>query len=76
MDIEIKRGLAETRALARDHKGVLAIYAGLGVALPYLLLSSEPIFSLRTVMAILADPFTYRVGDRSRVRSIYLVSYR
>ena len=62
MDIEIKRGLAEARMLAGEHWRVLLAYAGLGVVIPFLLLSSEPIFSLRTVMAILADPFTYRVG--------------
>lgn len=62
MDIEIRRGLCEARALAGEHRGVLAAYAALGVLLPYLLLSSEPIFSLRTVMAIVSDPWTYRVG--------------
>jgi hypothetical protein len=62
MDILIKSGLAETRALAGEHKGALAAYVGLGVVLPFLLLSSEPIFSLRAIMAIIADPFTYRVG--------------
>lgn len=72
MDIEIRRGLAEARGLAGEHKSVLAVYAGLGVALPYLLLSSEPIFSLRTVMAILADPFTYRV-EGSITGPLYLL---
>jgi hypothetical protein len=62
MDIHIRTGLAEARALAVGHQGALAAYVGLGVVLPFLLLSSEPIFSLRTIMAILADPFTYRVG--------------
>ena len=62
MTIEIRRGLAEARTLAGEYRGPLAVYAGLGVVVPYLLLSSEPIFSLRTVMAILADPFTYRIG--------------
>lgn len=62
MTIGIRRGLAEARTLAGEYRMPLAVYAGLGVVVPYLLLSSEPIFSLRTVMAILADPFTYRVG--------------
>lgn len=62
MDIEIKRGLAEAGALAAQHWRPLLAYTGLGVLLPFLLLSSEPIFSLRTVMAIIADPFTYRVS--------------
>lgn len=62
MDIEIRRGLAEAWALAREHRGMLAVYVVIGVIIPFLLLSSEPIFSLRTVMAILSDPWTYRVG--------------
>jgi hypothetical protein len=62
MDIEIRRGLAEARMLAGEHWQVLLAYTGLGVLIPFLLLSSEPIFSLRTIMAILADPFTYRVS--------------
>jgi hypothetical protein len=62
MDIEIKRGLAEARALAGEHWQALLAYSVLGVLIPFLLLSSEPIFSLRAVMAILADPFSYRVG--------------
>jgi hypothetical protein len=62
MDIEIRRGLAEAWALAGAHRGMLALYVAIGVIVPFLLLSSEPIFSLRTVMAILSDPWTYRVG--------------
>ncbi len=62
MELRIKRGLSEAWALAGKHRGALAVYVGLGVVLPYFLLSSEPIFSLRTVMAILANPFSYRVG--------------
>lgn len=62
MAIEIRRGLAEARALAGEHKSTIAVYVGLGVVLPFLLLSSEPIFSLRAILAILSDPFTYRVG--------------
>lgn len=62
MDIEIRRGLAEAGALAAGHWRPLLAYTALGVLLPFLLLSSEPIFSLRTVMAIVADPFTYRVS--------------
>ncbi|WP_447765835.1 hypothetical protein [Sphingopyxis panaciterrae] len=62
MDIEIGRGLAEARRLASEHRATLAVYAGLGVVVPFLLLSSEPIFSLRTVMAIAADPWAFRFG--------------
>lgn len=58
MDIEIGRGLAEARAMAGVHRGMLAAYVGLGVVFPFLLLSSEPIFSLRTLMAVVADPWT------------------
>ncbi len=61
MDIDIGRGLAEARALAATHKAMLAVYVGIGVVIPFLLLSSEPIFSLRTVLAILSDPWSYRV---------------
>lgn len=57
MDIEIRGGLAEARALAGEHKWALAAYAGLGVVFPFLLLSSEPIFDLRTVMALIANPY-------------------
>lgn len=57
MDIEIRSGLAEARALAGTHKGALAAYTVLGVLFPYLLLSSEPIFDLRTVMALIANPY-------------------
>lgn len=73
MDIHIRSGLAAARALAGEHKGALAAYVGLGVVLPFLLLSSEPIFSLRTIMAILADPFTYRVGG-SITGPLYLLA--
>jgi hypothetical protein len=62
MDIDIGRGLAEARRLAGEHWQALLAYAVLGVVLPYLLLSSEPIFSLRNLMAIVSDPWTYRVG--------------
>lgn len=62
MDIEIRRGLAEARALAGEHWRALLAYTGLGVLVPFLLLSSEPIFNLRAIMAIMADPFTYRVS--------------
>ena len=72
MDIEIKRGLSEAWALAGEHWRMLLVYVGLGVLVPFLLLSSEPIFSLRTVMAILADPFTYRVGG-SITGPLYLI---
>lgn len=64
MNIEIRSGLAEARALAGAHKGALAAYIGMGVVLPYLLLSSEPIFNLRTVMAMIVSPYsTYVSGS-------------
>ena len=62
MDIEIKRGLAEARAMAGAHWQPLLVYIGLGVVFPFLLLSSEPIFSLRNIMAIASDPWNNRVG--------------
>lgn len=62
MDIEIRRGLAEARAMAGEHWQALLVYIGLGVVFPFLLLSSEPIFSLRNIMAIASDPWTNRVG--------------
>jgi hypothetical protein len=62
MDIAIGRGLGEARRLAGEHWQALLVYTALGVVVPYLLLSSEPIFSLRNLMAIVSDPWTYRVG--------------
>lgn len=62
MDIDIRQGLAEARMLAGAHWKVLLAYAGVGVLVPFLLLSSEPIFDLRNIMAIAADPWTYRVS--------------
>ncbi|WP_447757888.1 hypothetical protein [Sphingopyxis fribergensis] len=62
MDIEIRRGLSEARMLASEHRNMLGAYVALGVIVPFLLLSSEPIFSLRTAMAIVSDPWSYRVG--------------
>lgn len=72
MDIEIRRGLAEARMLAGAHWQPLLAYTALGVLVPFLLLSSEPIFSLRTIMAIVADPFTYRVSG-SITGPLYLI---
>ena len=73
MDIEIRRGLAEAWALATAHRNMLAVYVAIGVIVPFLLLSSEPIFSLRAVMAILSDPWTYRVGG-SITGPLYLLA--
>ena len=56
MDIIIGRGLAEARALAATHKAMLAAYVGIGVVIPFLLLSSEPLFSLRAILTILGNP--------------------
>lgn len=72
MDIEIKRGLAEARAMAGEHWQALLVYIGLGVVFPFLLLSSEPIFSLRNIMAIVSDPWTNRVGG-SITGPLYLI---
>lgn len=64
MDIVIGRGIAEARALAGEHKGALAAYTGLGVVLPFLLLSSEPIFNLRTILALMVNTYgTYVSGS-------------
>ncbi|HEY0596994.1 hypothetical protein [Sphingopyxis sp.] len=73
MDIEIRRGLAEARMLAGEHRNMLGAYVLLGVIVPFLLLSSEPIFSLRTVMAIMSDPWSYRVGG-SIAGPLYLLA--
>jgi hypothetical protein len=73
MDIHIRRGLAEAWALAGAHRNMLAVYVAIGVIIPFLLLSSEPIFSLRTVMAILSDPWSYRVGG-SVTGPLYLLA--
>lgn len=73
MDIHIRRGLAEAWALAGAQRNMLAVYVAIGVIIPFLLLSSEPIFSLRTVMAILSDPWSYRVGG-SVTGPLYLLA--
>jgi hypothetical protein len=73
MNIEIRRGLAEARMLAGEHRNMLGAYVVLGVIIPFLLLSSEPIFSLRTVMAIMSDPWSYRVGG-SVAGPLYLLA--
>ena len=73
MDINIRRGLADAWALAAAHRNMLAAYVALGVVVPFLLLASEPIFSLRTVMAILSDPWSYRIGG-SFTGPLYLLA--
>ena len=72
MDINIRRGLGEARALAAEHWQPLLAYVVLGVVVPFLLLSSEPIFNLRAILAIMADPFTYRVSG-SITGPLYLI---
>lgn len=62
MEMKIGRGLVEARRLAVEHWRVLLVYVGLGVVFPFLFLSSDPIFSLRNIMAIVSDPWTNRVG--------------
>ncbi|KQZ73868.1 hypothetical protein ASE06_16250 [Sphingopyxis sp. Root214] len=64
MDIEIRQGLAEARALAAEHWRALIAYIGLGVLVPFLLLSSEPIFNLRTIIALMVNTYgTYISGS-------------
>lgn len=62
MTIEIRNGIAEARALAGEHKGALAAYVVMGVVFPFLLLSSEPIFDLRTVMSMIVSPYSAYVS--------------
>lgn len=62
MDIEIRRGLAEARALAGEHWRALLVYVAIGVVIPFLLLSSEPIFNLRTVVAMIVSPYSAHVS--------------
>ncbi|MBW8297608.1 hypothetical protein [Sphingopyxis sp.] len=73
MDINIRRGLADAWVLAAGHRNMLAAYVALGVVVPFLLLASEPIFSLRTVMAIQSDPWSYRIGG-SFTGPLYLLA--
>lgn len=64
MDIEIRRGLAEARMLAGEHWQAALAYTVLGVLFPYLLLSSEPIFNLRTIIALMVNSYgTYISGS-------------
>ncbi|MGB3847293.1 hypothetical protein EAO27_19780 [Sphingopyxis sp. YF1] len=63
MDIHIRRGLAEAWALAATHRNMLAAYVGIGVVVPFLFLSSEPIFSLRNLMALASNPWTGIYGS-------------
>jgi len=58
--------------MASERWQPLLIYAAMGVVLPYILLSSEPIFSLRNIMAILSDPWTNRLGG-SITGPLYLI---
>jgi hypothetical protein len=71
MDMAIREGLAEARALARQHWQALLTYVGLGVVLPFLLLSSEPIFDLRTSSPSPPIPGPIASADRSPGRSIF-----
>lgn len=73
MEIDIRQAFAEMHELLRDHWQPLLTYVGLGVLLPFLMLASEPIFSLRTIMAIMSDPWTYRVSG-SVVGPLYLLA--
>lgn len=58
-DIAVRRGLAEARRLGEVHWRALLAYLVLGVVLPYFLLSSEPIFHPRLIMALLYDPLAF-----------------
>lgn len=71
--IAVRAGLAEAVGIAREQWRTLAVFLGLGVVLPFLLLSSEPFFNLRTILAIAADPWTYRVGG-SIAGPLYLIA--
>lgn len=62
MDIEIKRGLAEARELAGEHWRALLAYMLLGVALPFLLLASEPVLSMDAILALAIAPETFRLA--------------
>ena len=61
MDIGIRRGLAEARMLAGEHWKPLLAYILLGVILPFLLLSSDPIFSMEAIAALIIAPETFRL---------------
>ncbi|KTE02817.1 hypothetical protein [Sphingopyxis sp. H115] len=64
MDIDIRRGLGEARMLAGEHRQAALSYTVLGVLFPYLLLSSEPIFNLRTIIALMVNSYgTYVSGS-------------
>lgn len=58
-DIVVKTGLAEARRLGEAHWRALLAYIALGVVLPYLLLSSEPVFHPRFLMALFYDPLAF-----------------
>jgi hypothetical protein len=73
MDIGVRRGLAGARAIAGDKWRALLVYVAIGVALPFALLSSEPIFSLRTVMAMIASPYSAYVSG-SIAGPLYLLA--
>ena len=72
MDIEIREGLAEARALAAGHWRVLLAYMLLGVGLPYLLLASEPVLSVEMLVAIALVPEDFRFTG-SIVGPLYLL---
>jgi hypothetical protein len=61
-DISLRTAWEEGLALARTHRWVLLLYAILGAAIPFLLLESEPIFNLRTIVAIVEAPWAAYVG--------------
>lgn len=80
MDIGVRRGLAGARAIAGDkwrallvYVAIGVVYVAIGVVLPFALLSSEPIFSLRTVMAMIASPYSAYVSG-SIAGPLYLLA--
>jgi hypothetical protein len=60
--ISLRQAWAEGLALLSHHRWVLLLYAVLGAAIPFLLLESEPIFNLRTLIAMAADPWAVSIG--------------
>ena len=61
MDVDMRRGLAEARMLTGTHWKPLLAYILLGVILPFLLLSSDPIFSMEAAAALIIAPESFQL---------------
>lgn len=61
-EFSIHRVLRDALDLASAHRAALATYVLIGVVVPNLLLGSEPIFSMRALLAVAVDPYTYRLS--------------